>query len=119
MKKINILLIPLLLFCSCVHFDSWTKTDKILEGTYLTLHCIDWLQTRGADWNEFHAKNPILGKSPSKTKTDIYFVTTGILHPIITHIIPQEYRKWWQMLTIGIEAGTVGHNFHIGMGISF
>jgi len=103
----------------CIHSDPWTKTDKILEGTYLTLHCADWLQTRSADWNEFYETNPILGRAPSKGKVDLYFLTTGILHPVITHFIPQEYRVYWQSITIGIEAGAVGNNFHIGMGIGF
>ena len=117
MKTLIILIIPFLI--GCLHTDPWTKTDKILEGTYLTLHCVDWLQTRSADWDEFHETNPILGRAPSKTKTDLYFLTTGILHPVITHVLPQEYRKYWQAVTIGIEAGVVVHNFHIGMRIGF
>jgi len=117
MKLLIILLIPLLTGCS--HLDPWTKTDKILEGSYLTLHCVDWLQTRSADWTEFEEKNPILGEAPSKGKVDLYFLGTGILHPVVTHILPQEYRKWWQIITIGIEAGTVANNFRIGMRIGF
>ncbi|MBW2610685.1 MAG: hypothetical protein JRC68_10140 [Deltaproteobacteria bacterium] len=103
----------------CIHSDPWTKTDKILEGTYLTLHCVDWLQTRSADWDEFYETNPILGRAPSKGKVDLYFLGTGILHPIITHVLPQKYRKYWQAVTIGMEAYTVGNNYHIGMRIGF
>ena len=110
----------LVLSClGCIHTDPWTKTDKILEASYLTLHCVDWLQTRSADWTEFRETNPMLGVAPSKTRTDVYFFLTGILHPTITHILPQEYRKYWQALTIGMEALVVGHNFSIGMRVGF
>jgi hypothetical protein len=109
----------LLTVIGCIHTDPWTKEDKILEGTYLTFHCADWMQTRHADWTEFHETNPILGRAPSKTKTDLYFLGTGILHPIITHLLPQEYRKWWQIITIGVESTTVFNNFHVGMRIGF
>jgi len=119
-KKMPVVMI-LLTLClqGCLHADPWTKKDKILEGTYLTLHCADWLQTRSADWNEFYEKNPILGRAPSKSRADIYFLTTGILHPVITHFIPQEYRVYWQAVTIGVEAGTVANNYRIGMKFGF
>jgi len=103
----------------CVHTDPWTKQDKILEGTYLALHTVDWMQTRHADWSKFYEKNPILGQAPSKTKTDLYFLATGVLHPVVTHLLPQEWRVWWQGITIGVEVAAVGSNFHIGMSLGF
>ena len=117
MKKIIIVLIALW-GMGCAH-DPWTKTDKILEGTYLTLHAMDWLQTRNADWDRFHEHNPILGRAPSTGTTDLYFLGTGILHPVVTHFLPQKWRKYWQSITIGMEVVAVGNNFHIGMGFGF
>jgi len=103
----------------CIHTDPWTKQDKILEGMYLTLHTMDWMQTRHADWDRFYETNPILGRSPSKAKTDLYFLMTGVLHPVVTHLLPEEWRAWWQGITIGVEAVTVGNNFSIGMTMGF
>jgi len=117
---LTLLLLPLILI-SCNHTDPWTKQDKILEGTYLTLHTMDWMQTRSTDWknSSLEEKNPILGESPSKTKTDVYFLVTGLLHVGITYVIPQKYRPYWQALTIGVEATTVGNNFSVGMRLGF
>lgn len=121
MRSALFIIFLILTLCGCVHFDSWTKTDKILEVSYLALHTVDWLQTRSTNWEEtgISEKNPILGKTPSKSTVDLYMLTTGLLHPIVTHVLPQKYRKYWQVLTISIEAGTVTNNFSVGMKIRF
>jgi len=121
MVKIRSLSIGLILIAigGCIHTDPWTKTDKAMEGVYMALHAMDWNQTRNADWDKFYEKNPILGSAPSKLKTDLYFLTTGLLHPLVTHILPQEWRVYWQSITIGMEVYTVGNNFRIGMGFGF
>ena len=121
MTKVFMLIavITLITTCGCIHCDPWSKQDKIMEVAYLTLHTVDWMQTRHADWTEFYETNPILGDAPSKTKTDIYFLTTAILHPAVTHVLPETWRVWWQAITIGIEAGVVGNNFRIGMRLGF
>ena len=119
MKPLILLFAVLFLASSCVH-DKWTTQDKVLEGVYLTAHTVDWLQTRSAEWtDDLYEINPILRKAPSKTKTDIYFATTGLLHVGITHVLPQAYRKYWQILTFCIEAGTVINNYSLGMRINF
>jgi len=116
-KSALLLLLPFLCACSTAH--KWTKTDKILETSYLVLHTVDWLQTRNADWDRFYERNPILGKKPSTSEVDLYFLLTVLLHPLVTHIIPQKYRLYWLIPTIGMQVIVVGNNFRIGMGINF
>jgi len=112
-------LITILCLGGCIHCDPWSKADKWREVAYLSVHTVDWLQTRGADWERFYETNPILGNAPGRGRTDIYFITTGLLHVAVTHIIPADWRPWWQYISLGFETGVVANNYRIGMRINF
>ena len=111
-----------LLFISFSAFaDEWTAADTKREAVYLTLHTLDWAQTRNIarNPNKWTESNVILGKHPSVLQVDRYFIATGVLHFAVAHYLPTEYRKAFQYVTIGIEGGAVAHNFSIGVGVKF
>jgi hypothetical protein len=95
---------------------SWTRTDYALEGSYLMLHFIDWRQTRTiAKDDDYHERNPILGRDPSVREVDVYFAVTTVLHPIVSHFLPKPYRTWWQGITVTVAGTCVIHNWHVGI----
>ena len=101
-------------------FDEWTKEDKVLQGINLTLHTIDWLQTKEIARNdEYKEENPWLGEYPTVHEVDRYMLTAGIAKVLITHILPQEYRKYMLMFWIGSTSMAVIHNYSIGIRIRF
>lgn len=99
--------------------DPFTTQDKILEATYLSMHVIDWGQTQHISHNpdRFNEVNPILGSNPSVGQVNTYMLISGLLHPIISYVLPQPYRKWFQYGTLGIKTGLVGNNLAIGAGL--
>jgi hypothetical protein len=107
MKTKLLLLLALIVFTptKSLAADIWSKQDKTLQATYLTLKFIDWRQTRTIAKNpdDYYEMNPILGKHPSTTEVDIFFASTAILHSIVTHYLPSKYRPWWQGITITIK----------------
>ena len=118
--------IMVVLLLSLVHYDAtaadrWSTQDKALEGTYQVLHFVDWRQTRYIAKNpdDYYERNPILGEHPSTTTVDIYFISTAILHPIITHYLPKEWRPYWQGVTISISGACVINNFAVGIRMDF
>lgn len=114
---ISFLLIPNITLSA----DKWSAQDKILEGTYQVLHFMDWRQTRYIAKNpdDYYEMNPILGRHPSTTEVDVYFVSTALLHPIITHYLPKKYRPWWQGITITMSGACVINNFAVGIRMDF
>ena len=98
-----------------------TKEQKVMQGTYLGVHVIDWGQTRYiAKHPEEHRElNLILGSHPSTEEVDAYFLSTALLHTGITKSLPDKYRKYWQMFTIGVEVGVVERNVRLGVGVAF
>lgn len=121
MKKAIIITAILLSSASANAADKWSTRDKGLELSYQILHFIDWRQTRYIAKNpeDYYEMNPVLGKHPSTYKVDAYFIGTAIVHPIITHFLPQKYRPWWQAVTITMSGTCVINNYFVGIKMDF
>jgi len=100
--------------------NTWTKKDTIYQATFLTVKAIDWLQTKEIARNpRYYEENPILGKHPKQNTVDIYFLSTAMAHSIIAYYLPEKYRRAWQCIFIGIQAGCVMNNYHTGVRFNF
>ena len=116
--RIPKILFILIFLTGCGYFDKWTKEDKILQGTQLFVQGIDWLQTREvADDPEHYESNPNIGKYPTEWEVDRYFIMSAGLGMLVTHILPQEHRKYWLSFRIGTSSSLVMHNYNIGIRI--
>lgn len=115
------LIILLLLITSTVHADEWTTADTKREAAYLTLHTVDWLQTRNIarSPDQFYETNAVLGKHPSIGQVNSYFIATAALQFAIARVLPAEYRSAFQYLSIGHDFGYVSHNFKIGISVKY
>lgn len=100
--------------------DSWSEGDKWRQGAYTVLHMADWHQTHQiSDSTSDTDVNPIMGPSPSDGQIDRYFAGTLIIHYVIAHNLPRDWRKRFQYVTIAVEAGAVAHNWSVGYTIEF
>lgn len=118
MKKI--ILILFLGISGNTYAHEWTKSDKWRQGAYTALHVADWLQTRQiSKRDEFTERNTILGEHPFTEDVDRYFAVTLIAHYLIADNLPPKYRRAFQYVTIGVQAGAVGHNYSAGVQIRF
>lgn len=122
------ILIILLLITSPVYSwsldqaDPWTKTDITLEIIDLGLKFMDAKQTHDivSRQNEgYYETNFILGEHPSHGEVNAYFATTAIGHILIAHILPQPYRRYWQILWIGVSGSCVYGNYRSNLKIKF
>ena len=111
-------LLILLCLTGCAN---WTKQDTYREATALTLMAVDHGQTLNIAKNpqEYHELNPILGDHHSVSEVNRYFAAVYILDPTISALLPEKERKWWQYVTIGIEAGVVARNYSLGLRTDF
>lgn len=117
----KLLLAIILMFPSVSFADEWTSDDTKRQAVYLTLHAVDWMQTRHIAKNPtlFSESNPLLGRHPSVSKVNKYFIATALMHTGISYALPPEYRKVFQYITIGVQAGYVTHNYNVGVKIGF
>lgn len=114
-------MIFLLLALALAGCAGWSRQEKLMEAAYLTSHAIDWQQTRyiAKHPEEYRELNPILGSHPETWEVDAWFLGTAILHPVVTHYLPKEYRPLWQGLTLGMSMSTVGWNLQMGIKLDF
>jgi hypothetical protein len=111
----------ILMFPASLIAGDWTRADTITEGSYLALHCMDWMQTlQIRDPNQpFHELNPIFGSKPSRARVNTLFFTGAIGHVLISSNLSPRWRHTFQAVTIGMEAGCVGNNYLIGVRVKF
>ena len=114
-------LIIVCLFLSGCANGGWSTEDSYRQVGVVALSGVDWMQTRKIAKNpdEYHENNPILGEHPSTEKVDVYFAASIAAHTAVAMALPPEYRKWFQYISIGVQAGVVASNFSIGLGVGF
>lgn len=113
--------------------DDWSTNDKMAECVWLTLHTIDWGQTRNIAMDPEHYYEAgiakfFVGEHPSVRDVDIYMGLSAILHPIITNFLPKRARfgniifnprAVWQAISIGMSGNYVVNNFNVGLTVRF
>jgi len=115
----NIVMVFILLF-STNSIANWSSGDTNRQLAFTALQMVDWAQTREIARNpDFYETNPILGKYPRKTEVDVYFAATTLGHYLVSQALPSDYRKAWQYVWIGVQAGYVTHNYQMGVRIRF
>src|SRR6266568_3855466 len=66
-----------------------------------------------------HERNPVIGEHPSSGRVDAYMLAAGALHLGIANLRSGDWRSAWQWGGIVIEAGAIGSNYLIGIGVPF
>ena len=96
----------------------WTKADTAIQATWTVLHIVDWSQTRqiAKEPRRFYEGNPILGRHPSVGRVDTYMALSAVANLGVAYALPKPYRRYFQVLSIGITGKCVILNFDIGLG---
>lgn len=89
----------------------WTNKHKSLLATAVTLHTLDWGQTKTIALNpdKYYETNPILGRHPSIGKVNTYFAVTALIVPTLAHFLP-EWRSEILLVWVGVEAAVTSRN---------
>src|SRR6266700_1924855 len=101
--------------------EPWSKADVGREIAFGALLAVDWAQTReiAAHPERYHERNPVIGEHPSSGRVDAYMLAAGALHLGIANLLSGDWRSAWQWGGIVIEAGAIGSNYLIGIGVPF
>jgi len=119
MKTLTILVFTFIISLNCYAYEWFTPLsteEKILQGTYILVTCIDWAQTKEFRADGRKERNPILGKEPSQETVDTLIGLAIISHTLIAYALPQEFRGMWSFTFLVLETGTVVGNYSKGYG---
>lgn len=108
-----ILLLPFLV--------AWTQEDTKYQTAFIATALVDWGQTLyiASNPDDYKESNVFLGDHPSRDKVNMYFPCAIALHTAVAYVLPDKYRRYWQLFWIGYETGMVVHNTSIGIKVDF
>ena len=99
---------------------SWTRTQIGAEAAFVALVAVDaWQTSTALREARFYEVNPLLGERPSDARLFALAGSAALLHVVIAHIIPSDYRGGWQASGLALEMMVVGRNFHAGARLRF
>ena len=124
MKKLMLIMFSLSVLISCSSMpnknQSWSTDDTSREIAFQVINIVDLGQTLNIVENDDYVElNPLLGKHPTKKEVYNYFALSGLTHYLISRNLSKSNRSAWQYVTFGISLGAVGHNYRIGLKVSF
>jgi len=103
--------------------NSWTMQDTLWEAAYLMTHVADWGQTRDISAQcgsgGYYEVNPVIGRCPSMSRVNLYFLSTALLHAGTATLLPKKYRRFFQTSTMVMEIGYITNNYNIGLKVNF
>ncbi len=90
--------------------DEWTSTDTAFQLTVASLQIVDVMQTHWGIDNGFRESNPFLGPHPSHARLNLMVGGAIIGHALVAWLLPQPWRRSWQVVGIIAEVGAVSNN---------
>jgi len=116
----KLILATLLALSLPVGAEEWTTTQKWLLAGAMSLHVVDWAQTRTIALNpdKYYERNPFLGRHPSVGRVNTHFAIGLVGLPLLAHYVPsiRNYVLWsWGAL----ELAAVSNNYYIGIRATF
>lgn len=122
MKTLPVLALSLCI-ATPVQADAWREEDTQRQLAATALMVIDWGQTldisKQCGGGYYYETNPLLGTCPGRGDVNRHFAGSILLNYGIARVLPANYRKYWQHLTIAVEAGYVANNYSIGLKVDF
>ena len=115
LDRIKIISVLLIFICSLV-FGKNYKEFYINQAIYTTLHIIDYQQTLNVLKNGYYELNPILGRKPTKSKIDTYFITVYLLNTGISYYLYNNHKntyRYYMGFLIGLKSFVIYYNFSV------
>ena len=116
MKKV----LMLVLLSGCAHQDPWTSSDTVWQGVYtvsaladahMTTKIQDHPNIEESGWLAKQA----LGPNPSTGDTWMYFGTLIVTNAIVARMLPEGWRRIWQVGTSTRHVLAVNDGHQIGI----
>jgi hypothetical protein len=101
---------------------SWSRSSILLASGFAASLLMDAGQTRGlarGGWNGFHETNPILGRSPSVARINVYSAVAGLTVLGVAAAVPARVRPWMLGVAFVVETLVVAGNARAGITVGF
>jgi hypothetical protein len=103
-------------------WSDWTPEQRNWYVASNVAIMADWSTTRDLSrrYHEgYHEINPVLGRRPSTSEVDQYFIGAIIAHYFIADWLPNQHRTFYLKTVTVVEGALVAHNLSIGLHLRF
>jgi hypothetical protein len=100
---------------------SWSRSSIVLASAFTASLLMDAGQTRGlarGGWQGFREANPILGRSPSLGRINVYTAVAGLTVLSAAAVVPARVRPWLLGAALVVESLAVARNAQAGIAIT-
>jgi hypothetical protein len=97
---------------------SWSRSSILLASGFAAGLLMDAGQTRGlaqGGWDGFYETNPLLGRSPSVARINVYTAVAGLTVLGAAAALPARVRPWLLGAAFAVEALVVARNAQAGV----
>jgi len=116
MKLILLIILTLPALLGCAH---WTRTEKVLAGTFVAGQAINYAQTKyvltNDDWHEINPITDAVGKDYLLP----YKLGSTLLVLGIANYVSPKWRKGILIVSNALVWGFVGHDLIVGVGMTW
>jgi len=108
--------------CQAEDFALWTQEQKNWYIASNIMLALDWRTTHDMSrrWNEGYREfNPLLGKTPSTSRVNNYFVGYFLANYVIASSLSGENRTLYLKGITTLELMAVGNNLALGLRVRF
>lgn len=100
--------------------DAWTAAQKTAYTASIVANLVDWRQTRTIakhpeQWREL---NPFLGRHPSVSRVNNYFLGTTAILALAPHVSPFYRKHMMGPVAVYLSVNAL-RNYHIGIRMDF
>ena len=100
--------------------EPWTLRDTAWELSYVAVVAMDCSQSRQIENGGRYERNPMLPRHPSARTILQLGILNVTAHATVSYLLPAPWRRRFQMVSVGIEAGVVSDNyFRAGVKLKF
>lgn len=108
------LCITIALLASACCNRQWTRTDTALEATFAAEMAVDTYQT-GAIVDACREVNPVIGSCNDRVPYQVYQPVMLLAHAVVSYMLPPNWRRIWQGITVGVEGHQVFVNAEVAL----
>jgi hypothetical protein len=119
LKKLIVifLLLPTTAF-SGAYFNPLSEEDIAYQTVYTMLVGVDWIQTKNFRAKGKKESSPILGTEPTQQEVDLKIMLGVSACFVFIWVLPEKYRKLFQISFITAELSAIRMNYIHGVRIS-
>lgn len=97
--------------------DDWRREDTTWQAAVTASQVVDCAYTLDLPnhYPTLWETNPLLGRQPNRARIRSTCALAIVGHAAVSRVLPNPWRRYWQVVAIGVETGAIAANISLGL----